>query len=1100
MKKVWQYTLKSIRKNPSFCGMFHMMEQFAGDTAAEVSDRNDNIVRRTYREYIDMSLAACGVMEKKRPAGDVVGLIYDTCMDWPVLFWGILMSGQIPLLLNPAFRPEQLNSIMAEARATGYVAAAPVAGSPLGFIDAAEVLAGGDPGEERWGRYIALCTSGTTGTSRIFLYNAQTVANNTLIFDEASRINPDIPYIEGKPCKLLAFLPFHHVFGLFAVYLGYSFMGRTLVFCRDKSVQTILDTCSRHGVTHLYCVPLFFNALASGIRKNLDGRKLNPIVRSVIKRKTLGTKIRMMITGGGHVPAETLEILNDIGYPLYSGFGMTETGIISFETSLDPEQRKKGSIGGFFSQIEYRIGDGKAEEGELFLRGGAIYSASMIDGRIVPRDESAWFATGDLIRRTPDGLFICGRIKDVIINANGENVYPDELEEHYSEIAGVTKSCLLGVKNGSYEDIAIVSQAAGDFDEKAYIRQIRKINESLSMGERVTRAFISSEELPVSGSMKIMRQKLRESLADFEELPLSGKLRREKRMQENAKAPAKGTAVKEREKLPAEGTAVKEREKLPAEGTAVKEREVLPAEGTAVKEREVLPAKEPVMDEKELCEIKAAVRDIIAESLNCSDQEKAAISDTDAFVEDLGMSSLDFFSCIAKIENKYDVVILDTDTVMLTNIEKAAKHIYALRHGLDTGVPAGRRNDEETSRITDFAESAEYKKIRKRMTETLRDGFNPYFIPHDSVVRDTSMIHGRSVINLGSYNYLGMSGNPETEQAAIDAIKKYGTSASGARVLAGEKTLYQELEKDIAEWKHTEDAIVCTGGWATNVTFVSCFARRGDLIIYDALSHNSLTEGIKLSEADRKVFDHNDLVQLESILKKVSGRYNKVLIIVEGVYSMDGDIAPIPDYVRLKKQYKCFLMVDEAHSGGVIGSNAGGCDDYFHLDPDDIDIKYGTLSKALGACGGYIAGRKEIIEYLKYSMNGFVFTAGIAPPLAAACRKAIEIIRRDNSAVTRLHENIAYFVRRARECGMNTCLAGESAIVPVMIGSDADAAMLSTKLLEKGVFVPPAMFPAVPAGESRLRFTISSTHSIEQLETAVTELEKLMREEGLLPA
>ena len=1046
MKSVWQNAMKSIRKNPNFRDMFHLMDQFAGETAAEVSDRNDNIVRRTYREYIEMSRAACGVMEKKKPAGDVIGLIYETCMDWPVLFWGILMSGQIPLLLNPAFRPEQLNGIMTEARATGYVAAGPVAGSQLTFIDAAEVLAGGDPGQERWGGYIALCTSGTTGTSRIFLYNPQTIANNTLIFDEASRVNPDIPYIEGKSCKPLAFLPFHHVFGLFAVYLAYSFMGRTLVFCRDKSVQTILGTCSRHGVTHLYCVPLFFNALAAGIRKNLDGRKLNPLVRSVIKRKTLGTKIRVMISGGGHIPAETLELLNDIGYPLSNGFGMTETGIISFERSLDSAQRKKGSIGEFFSMIEYRIGNGRMEEGELFLRGGALYSSSMINGKIVPRDESAWFATGDLVRRTPDGLFICGRVKDVIINANGENVYPDELEDCYSEITGVEKSCLLGVRNGSYEDIAIVSQPAEGFDENAYLAQIRRINESQPMGERVTRAYISRAEFPVSGSMKVMRQKLRDSLADFEELPLSGKLQKEEK-------PA-GSADR--------------------------------------------PAAEPGIDEKELGEIKAAVRDIICESLNCSAQEKAAISDTDAFVEDLGMSSLDFFSCVAKIEEMYDVVILDTDTVALTNIEKAAKHIYALRHGLDTGVPAKSRSAEDTFRITDFTQSDEYKKIRVRKEETLRDGFNPYFIPHDSVVRDTSVIHGRTVINLGSYNYLGMSGHPETEQAAIDAIKEYGTSASGARVLAGEKTIYQELEKDIAAWKHTEDAIVCTGGWATNVAFVSCFARRGDLIVYDALSHNSLVEGIRLSEADRKVFDHNDLEQLEKILRKVEGRYNKVLIIVEGVYSMDGDIAPIPEFVRLKKQYQCFLMVDEAHSSGVIGSNAGGCDDYFNLAPDDIDIKYGTLSKALGACGGYIAGKKELIEYLKYSMNGFVFTAGIAPPLAAACRKAIEIIRRDNSAVTRLHENIAYFVRRARECGMNTCLAGESAIVPVMIGSDADAARLSIRLLEKGVFVPPAMYPAVPAGESRLRFTISSTHSEEQLEKAVSELEKLMREEGLL--
>ncbi len=1045
-KNVWQNTLEALRKDPTYCGMFHMMEQFADDTAAEVSDKNDNVVSRTYREYIDMSLAACGVMEKKRPAGDVVGLIYDTCMDWPVLLWGILMSGQTPLLLNPASRPEQLNSIMAEARATSYVAARPVAGSTLEFIDAAEVLAGGEPGEERWGEYIALCTSGTTGNSRIFLYNARTIANHILSFDEAKKINPDMPFIEGKPCKLLAFLPFHHVFGFSVVYLLYACTGKVLVFCRDKAVQTILGTCSRHGVTHLYCVPIFFNALATGIRKKLDGKKLSPLVKYVIKKKTLGTKIRSMITGGGHVPAETLEILNDIGYPLCNGFGMTETGIIAVEKSLDPEQRKKGSIGEPFSLTEYRIGDGTTDEGELFIRGGALYSASMINGEIVPRDESAWFATGDVVKRTPDGLFVCGRVKDVIINASGENIYPDEIEDLYSELPGIAKSCLLGVKNGSYEDVAIVSQPADGYDEKAYLDAIRKINESLPIGERVTRAYLSSAELPISGSMKVMRQKLKASLADFEELPLSGKLRKAEKTQENVKA----------------------------------------------------AAAEPEMDEKELSEIKATVRNIVAESLNYTDEEKAAMSDTDAFVEDLGMDSLDISCCVAEIEEKYGVVILDTDASRLTDTEKAAKYIYAVLHGLDTGAPAESKAAEGTTRITDFAESREYKEIKIRMAATFRDGFNPYFIPHDSVVRDVSTIHGKSVINLGSYNYLGMSGNPETEQAAIDAIREYGTSASGARLLAGEKTLYQELEHDIAEWKHTEDAIVCTGGWATNVAFVSCFAREGDLIVYDALSHNSLTEGIRLSNADSKAFEHNDLAQLESILRKVEGKYNKVLIIVEGVYSMDGDIAPIPEFVRLKKQYKCFLMVDEAHSGGVIGDNAGGCDDYFHLDPDDIDIKYGTLSKALGTCGGYVAAKKEIIEYLKYSMNGFVFTAGIAPPLAAACKKAIEIIRRDNSAVTKLHENIAYFVRRAKECGMNTCLAGESAIVPIMIGSDADAAKLSAKLLEKGVFVPPAMYPAVPMGESRLRFTISSTHSIEQLETAVSELEKLMREEGLL--
>ena len=499
----------------------------------------------------------------------------------------------------------------------------------------------------------------------------------------------------------------------------------------------------------------------------------------------------------------------------------------------------------------------------------------------------------------------------------------------------------------------------------------------------------------------------------------------------------------------------------------------------------------------DLSEIRNRIHLIFAEELQL---EPDRFGDDENFSTGLGLDSLAVYSAITEIEDSFGIVLNDSDIEGLSTIRELSALVTDKLNGVTSAaVEAVPAEAMEYRRITDFAESEEYRALKKRMAETLPDdAFNPYFVPHDSLIRDTSVVHGKEVINLGSYNYLGMSGHPETMQAAIDAIKKYGTSASGSRTLAGEKTLYQQLEKAIADWKHTEDAIVCTGGWATNLTFISSFMRAGDFIVYDALSHNSIADGVALSKAESKAFPHNDLAALESILERVKDKYNKVLIVVEGVYSMDGDIAPIPEFVRLKKAYNCFLMVDEAHSGGVIGDHAGGCDDYFGLDPHDIDIKYGTMSKALGTCGGYIAADREIVEYLRYMMDGFVFSAGISPPLAAACMKAIEIIRRDNSEVTKLHENIRYFVSRAKEEGMNTCLAGESAVVPVLIGSDADAARLSAELLNEGVFVPPAMYPAVPMGESRLRFTISSTHSIEQLEKAVSTLARLMKEEGFL--
>ena len=212
---------------------------------------------------------------------------------------------------------------------------------------------------------------------------------------------------------------------------------------------------------------------------------------------------------------------------------------------------------------------------------------------------------------------------------------------------------------------------------------------------------------------------------------------------------------------------------------------------------------------------------------------------------------------------------------------------------------------------------------------------------------------------------------------------------------------------------------------------------------------------------------------------------------------MDGDIAPIPEFVRIKRAYGAFLMVDEAHSSCVIGARGGGVDDYFGLAPDDIDIKMGTLSKGLGTCGGYIAGSRPLVEYLRYNVPGFVFSVGISPPLAAAAKRAIELIMTDSSMVRELHDNIAAFVSIAREKGFNTCLAEESAIIPVLVGRDEDAALLSRLMLENGVFVPPAVFPAVPRNQARLRFCVISNHKRDQIKTALETLERLVQENNI---
>ena len=1069
MFDVWKKTLEELNKDSSFSNMFHMMKKYGTRIAAELTNSEGRLVTMSYADYIIKSKGACAKLQKLGCSADgkFIALIYDTCMEWPVLFWGILMSGNIPLLINPASDADLILSIMNEAHATAYVSAEERFDDEtevFSYIPAESLLKDTEnlTCEECFGSYVALCTSGTTGNSRIFLYDGPTIASHILSFDEAKQNNPDMPFIEGRPCKILAFLPFHHIFGFSVVYLLYSCTGKTLVYLKDKSARTILNACRMHKVTHLYCIPMFFNNLADGIKKTLEKRKRsvkNPLIKEIIKGNTLGTSIRSMITGGGAIPDTTLQILNDVGYPLCNGFGMTECGIISVEQSQSSEQRQKGSIGIPFAVTEWKLEPEGAQEGELFIKGNALYAASVINGEIVQRDKNTWFATGDIVRVTEDGLFVAGRAKDVIVGASGENIYPEDIEANLHVLDVIGSYCVLGVKSGIYETVAIVIYPRADADEQKFAEKIKEINKEFSADAKIARLYISREELPVSGTLKVRRALLKEKI-------------------ENGSWPCSMTEI-----------------------YAVKNTKF----GRAPYETPT-KAEYEKSDYEDKDEFKAILENVRITAEKIFEQEIPEDAVKEHFIMALGVNSLEVFSFITELESVYKIEISNDEMLALENCYITAKLIYCRLHKLPSPITIKQHMDKklsaeelfETSRITDFSESAEYKAIKNRMAETFADCPNPYFLPHDSVIRDTSVINGKEVVNLGSYNYLGMSGNPETMEAAIEAIKRYGTSASGSRTLAGEKTLYQKLEKTIAEWKHTEDAIVCTGGWATNLAFVSCFAKRGDFIVYDKLSHNSLTEGAKLSDAESKAFEHNNLIQLEEILKRAEGKYNKVLIIVEGVYSMDGDIAPIPEFVRLKKKYKAFLMVDEAHSGCVIGEYGGGVDDYFHLDPKDIDIKYGTLSKGLGACGGYIAADASIVEYLRYQMNGFVFTAGIAPPLAAEVIRAIEIIQRDNTMVTKLHENIAYFIKRAKEEGMNTCLAGESAIVPVLIGSDAQAAKISALLLEKGIFVPPAMYPAVPMGESRLRFTISATHNKEQLEKAVCATAEIMRKEGAL--
>ncbi len=382
---------------------------------------------------------------------------------------------------------------------------------------------------------------------------------------------------------------------------------------------------------------------------------------------------------------------------------------------------------------------------------------------------------------------------------------------------------------------------------------------------------------------------------------------------------------------------------------------------------------------------------------------------------------------------------------------------------------------------------------RKRGLET-SGAVNPYFLPHEGTIRDTTRVGDRELISFSSYNYLGLSGHPEVAAAVREAVERYGSSVSAARILSGNRPLHMELDRGLADLVGAEDAVSLVSGHATNVTVIGHLMGPQDLILHDALAHDSIIQGCRQSGAARQPFPHNDLVALDRILDHVRDNYRRVLIVVEGVYSMDGDTADLPALIAVKQRHDALLMVDEAHSIGVMGKTGGGMAQFSGVNPDDVDVWMGTLSKSLASCGGYVAGRHELIEHFRYTLPGFVFSAGLPPASTAAALTALRLIREEPERVTRLHDNSALFLRLAAEAGVDVGTSEGTPVVPAITGDSQKALHLADRLYARGISANPILHPAVEERLARLRFFITSEHTEEQITTAVNILgEELAR-------
>ena len=382
-----------------------------------------------------------------------------------------------------------------------------------------------------------------------------------------------------------------------------------------------------------------------------------------------------------------------------------------------------------------------------------------------------------------------------------------------------------------------------------------------------------------------------------------------------------------------------------------------------------------------------------------------------------------------------------------------------------------------------------YKQIQIIHSGAKRMGLvNPFFKQHEGLASAHTQIAGQELINFSSYNYLNFSGDPRINAAAVAAIEQYGTSVSASRLVSGERPIHRELETTLATLYGAEDAIVFVSGHATNVTTIGYLFGPRDLVVHDEFIHNSALEGIKLSGAKRFSFPHNDWQALDHLLTQHRAHYERVLVVVEGIYSMDGDYPDLPKFVELRNRHKVFLMVDEAHSFGVMGAHGHGIREHFNLKATDVDLWMGTLSKSLAGCGGYIAGEAALIEHLKFLAPGFLYSVGMSPPLAAASLAALQCLTVEQPRVTNLQNRGKLFLQLAQAARINTGTSTGLAVVPAIIGSSIRATRLSSAMLARGVNVQPILYPAVPEKSARLRFFMSCQHTEQEIEHTVSAL------------
>jgi 8-amino-7-oxononanoate synthase len=688
------------------------------------------------------------------------------------------------------------------------------------------------------------------------------------------------------------------------------------------------------------------------------------------------------------------------------------------------------------------------EVGEIWVRGPSIArgywnrpqeSAATFDARLAGTDGDGFLRTGDLGFLHQDELFITGRLKDMII-IRGANHYPQDIEATVEGAHACLRpgaSAAVSLTREDEECLGVVAEVQDGLDADALEAVAGAIRSAVAGAHGVaphTIALLPAGRLPKTSSGKLQRHACREGL---EASSLAALFR---------STPALAAR--------------------PEGGVRTGVIDIL-AHTTGYAREHLRPEARLVAYLGLDSLLLASIHNQLEKAFGPLGRIGRALSDADATVEDL----------VRYVEAHASAPPLDSQ-------------IAAINTAVAAPAPAPEPPPPARGPVQDRLEA--FHEVRElRSTLLMFPALqieNPFFRVLEGPARDRVTIDGSEQLNFATYNYLGLAGDERVDRAAIGAIERYGTSASASRVASGERPVHRELEAALASFLGCEDAVVFASGHATNVTAVAALVGRGDLVLHDGLAHDSIVAGARLSGARRMSFPHNDAGALERMLRDLRPGARRVLIAVEGAYSMDGDLPPLGELVALRKQYGALLLVDEAHSLGCVGTTGRGIGEHAEVDRREVDVWMGTLSKSLASCGGYVAGSRALVEYLKYAGGGFVYAAAITPANAAAALSALRILEAEPWRVAALQRRAAYFLARCRERGVDTGSSGGTAIVPAIAGASVRCLQIAEGLRLRGINVQPILHPAVEEDRARLRFFLSALHAEEQLDRAAEAL------------